>query len=76
MGIEALEVRQREWKMLMGGRGGEKRNLILEECLALMLENGNVWCSCLEYCRMKLSSARLFWGGTGVWEQEQAKRLN
>lgn len=61
----ALEVRQREWRTLMGGGGGQKRNLILEEYRAVMLENGKVWCSCLEHCRMKLSSARLFQGGTG-----------
>lgn len=65
MGRGALEVRQQEWSMLMGGRGGQKRSLILEECLAVMLENGKVWCSCVDHCKMKLSSARLFWGGTG-----------
>lgn len=65
MGKGALEVRWQEWRMLMGGRGGQKRSLILEEGLIAMLENGKVWCSCLDHCRMKLSSARLFQGGTG-----------
>lgn len=66
VGRGALEVRQWEWRILVGGRGGGKRSLILEECLAVMAkENGKIWCSCLDHCRMKLSSARLFRGGTG-----------